>query len=147
MRSCAAGCVYQDSSFIGKYDGLASTLLLSESIEPDNEWHNIDQEWRTGFVFFPPVSGTFRAPKPDVQPINARGTSSDRHDRARPSSNHTAGVNVAFCDGRVQFVRDAMDYRIYCALMTPNGAMAVEPGTLTASPTVRQQPRVDADSY
>ena len=79
--------------------------------------------------------------------INARGTSSDRFDRARPSSNHVRGVNAAFCDGRVQFVRDAMEYKIYCALMTPNGANAVEPGTQTPSPTVRQQPRVDADSY
>jgi prepilin-type processing-associated H-X9-DG protein len=126
---------------------MTSTLLLAENTEPDNEWHNIDQEWRTGFVFFPPESGTVRAPKPDVQPINARGTSDDRCDRARPSSNHWGGVNVAFCDGRVRFVRDSMEYRIYCALMTPNGGMAVEPGTLLPSPTVRQQPRVDADSY
>jgi prepilin-type processing-associated H-X9-DG protein len=95
----------------------------------------------------PPVSGTLAAPKPDVQSINGRGTSADRFDRARPSSNHTGGVNVAFCDGRAQFVRQDMDYRIYCALMTPNGGMAVEPGTLTPSPTVRQQPKLEANSY
>ncbi len=147
MRSCAVGRVYQDSSYIGKFDGTANTLLLAESTEPDNEWHNIDQEWRTGFFFFPPVPGTLQAPLPDVHPINARGTSADRCDRARPSSNHLGGVNVAFCDGRVQFVRDTMEYRVYCALMTPNGAAAVEPGTNTPSPTVRQQPKLDVESY
>jgi prepilin-type processing-associated H-X9-DG protein len=147
MRSCAVKFVYQDSSYIAKHDGLSTTLLLAESTEPDNQWHTIDQEWRSGFVFFPPESGTFRAPKPDVHPINARGTSSDRCDRARPSSHHVGGVNVAFCDGHVRFVRDDMEYRTYCGLMTPNGGMAVEPGTLNPSPTVRQQPRLEADSY
>ena len=83
----------------------------------------------------------------DVQPINGRGTSAERFDRARPSSNHTGGVNVAFCDGHVRFVRDTMEYRVYCALMTPNGAMAVEPGTTIPSPTVRQQPNLGADAF
>jgi prepilin-type processing-associated H-X9-DG protein len=147
MRSCAVGRVYQDSSYIGKFDGVSNTLLLAESTELDDEWHNIDKEWRAGFVFFPPEPGTFQPPKPDVHPINARGTSADRFDRARPSSYHAGGVNVAFCDGHVRFVRETIEYRIYCALMTPNGAMAVEPGTTTPSPTVRQQPKIDADSY
>ena len=147
MRSCAATFVYQDSSFIRKYDGLASTLLLSENAEPDNEWHNIDEEWRAGFIFFPPQPGTFQAPLPEVHTINGRGTSGDRHDVARPSSNHPRGVNVAFCDGRAIFVRQDMDYRVYCALMTPHGAMAVEPGTHNPSPTVRQQFQMGPDAY
>src|SRR5262249_10931376 len=147
MSSCSVGSVYQDTSYIGRYDGLANTLLLAESTEPDNQWHNIDQEWRAGFVFFPPVSDALAAPKPEVQSINGRGFSSDRFDRARPSSNHPGGANLAFCDGHAQFVRQDVEYRVYCALMTPNGGMAVEPGTLTPSPTVRQQPRLEAGSY
>jgi prepilin-type processing-associated H-X9-DG protein len=147
MSSCSVGTVYQDTTFISKYDGLSTTLLLAESTEPDNQWHNVDAEWRTGFVFFPPDGATFQAPKPDVHRINARGSSNDRCDRARPSSNHSDGVNVALCDGHVRFVQDDMDYRVYCALMTPNGGMAVEPGTLLPSPTVRQQPKLTTDSY
>src|SRR5881396_2632595 len=124
MSSCSCGSVYQDASYIAKYDGASTTLLLSESTEADNQWHNIDYEWRAGFVFFPPVSGTLAAPKTDVQSINGPGVSADRFDRARPSSNHPGGVNVAFCDGHAQFVRQDMDYRVYVALMTPNGTMA-----------------------
>ena len=63
MSSCSVGSVFQDTSYIAKYDGLSNTLLLAESTEPDNQWHNIDQEWRAGFVFFPPVSGTLAAPR------------------------------------------------------------------------------------
>jgi prepilin-type N-terminal cleavage/methylation domain-containing protein/prepilin-type processing-associated H-X9-DG protein len=39
---------------------------------------------------------------------------------ARPSSYHSGGVNVAFAGGRVLFIRDDIDYRVYIALMTPN---------------------------
>jgi prepilin-type N-terminal cleavage/methylation domain-containing protein len=39
---------------------------------------------------------------------------------ARPSSYHGGGVNVAFTSGRVLFLREDIDYRVYIALMTPN---------------------------
>ncbi|MGI9458306.1 MAG: DUF1559 domain-containing protein [Aeoliella sp.] len=35
-----------------------------------------------------------------------------------PSSNHPAGVNVAFCDGRVVYVADNIELRVYSQLMT-----------------------------
>lgn len=37
---------------------------------------------------------------------------------AYPSSNHPGGVNMGFCDGRVQFVGDRIDYRVYAQSMT-----------------------------
>lgn len=37
---------------------------------------------------------------------------------ARPSSYHSGGVNVAFVGGRVMFLRQDIDYRVYIALMT-----------------------------
>ena len=42
-------------------------------------------------------------------------------DVARPSSLHVAGVNMAMADGSVQYVNDAIGYRVYQAKMTPNG--------------------------
>lgn len=43
-------------------------------------------------------------------------------DIARPSSSHADGVNMGFADGSTRFVvQDAMDYRVYQALMTPRG--------------------------
>jgi prepilin-type N-terminal cleavage/methylation domain-containing protein/prepilin-type processing-associated H-X9-DG protein len=39
---------------------------------------------------------------------------------ARPSSYHSGGVNVAFGGGRILFLRENIDYRVYIALMTPH---------------------------
>ena len=39
----------------------------------------------------------------------------------RPSSNHTGIVNMAFADGRVEGMNVAINVRIYCSQMTPNG--------------------------
>jgi prepilin-type processing-associated H-X9-DG protein len=41
---------------------------------------------------------------------------------ARPSSAHSKGVNVAMADGSTRFVSETIDYRVYQALLTPNGA-------------------------
>jgi type II secretory pathway pseudopilin PulG len=45
-------------------------------------------------------------------------------DQSRPSSNHTGGVLATMADGHVTFLRDAMDYWVYVALMTPDGQHA-----------------------
>jgi prepilin-type N-terminal cleavage/methylation domain-containing protein len=41
---------------------------------------------------------------------------------ARPSSAHPGGVIVVFAGGNTRFLREDIDYYIYCLLMTPNGA-------------------------
>jgi prepilin-type processing-associated H-X9-DG protein len=46
---------------------------------------------------------------------------------ARPASNHSGGVNVAFCDGHTGFIPDTIDYIVYQQLMTPNGRRCVDP--------------------
>jgi prepilin-type processing-associated H-X9-DG protein len=46
---------------------------------------------------------------------------------ARPASAHSAGAHVVFCDGHAMFLRDDIDYKVYWALMTPNGRKAVNP--------------------
>ena len=38
-----------------------------------------------------------------------------------PSSYHDHGVNMAFCDGRVKFVSESLDGRVYANLITPQG--------------------------
>jgi prepilin-type processing-associated H-X9-DG protein len=43
---------------------------------------------------------------------------------ARPSSSHAGGANVAFAGANVKFLREDIDYTVYCLLMTPNGAKA-----------------------
>ena len=39
---------------------------------------------------------------------------------ARPSSNHSGGVVVTFCDGQTKFQSDDIDYNVYQSLMTPD---------------------------
>lgn len=41
-------------------------------------------------------------------------------DYARPASYHPGGVNVVFCDGHVQFLREDVTYSIYQVLMAPD---------------------------
>jgi prepilin-type N-terminal cleavage/methylation domain-containing protein len=43
---------------------------------------------------------------------------------ARPASPHPGGIVVAFAGGNTRFLKDEIDYRVYCLLMTPNGAKA-----------------------
>jgi prepilin-type processing-associated H-X9-DG protein len=50
---------------------------------------------------------------------------------ARPSSWHAGGVNVAFCDGRTEFLSEDVDYLVFARLMTPCGKDARIPGTKT----------------
>jgi prepilin-type processing-associated H-X9-DG protein len=52
---------------------------------------------------------------------------------ARPASNHPSGVNAAFADTHVEFVRDDVDYTVYQQLLTPNGAKCVDPTDHTAN--------------
>ena len=46
---------------------------------------------------------------------------SNRSDVARPSSLHVSGVNIATAGGETRFLSDSVDYRVYQALMTPQG--------------------------
>lgn len=40
---------------------------------------------------------------------------------ARPSSEHKGGVNVAFADGHVVFLKESIDYTVYSRLMSTDG--------------------------
>ncbi len=46
---------------------------------------------------------------------------------ARPSSYHSGGVNMAFGSGRVMFVRESIDYKVYIAMMTMNEKLSDSP--------------------
>ena len=47
--------------------------------------------------------------------------SSFKEEWSRPAGEHTGGVNVAFADRHVQFLREDIDYHVYIQLMTPDG--------------------------
>jgi prepilin-type processing-associated H-X9-DG protein len=139
-----------DSSFIMKGDGLAVTLLLSENVDATTWFNPIPspEEWLNAMVFWPPDSSGNFPPLP-VQAINGPNPSGvPSYDTARPSSYHPGGVNVFFCDGHGRFVGAGIDYAIYCALMTPRGRNAMEPGTTNPSDAriTTNQPKITDDS-
>jgi prepilin-type N-terminal cleavage/methylation domain-containing protein/prepilin-type processing-associated H-X9-DG protein len=69
---------------------------------------------------------------------------------ARPAGTHGSGVNVAFCDGHGEFVRDDIDYIVYQQLMTPNGRKCVDPAgnaTLAEIQKFQAAPPLAEDDY
>jgi prepilin-type processing-associated H-X9-DG protein len=136
-------------------DGAATTLLLSENIHRTYEWPTPGQpphfSWLSGdfdgmtypgkaeqhfgmiwVVSASPQPGGLQPEHWEQERIN--GNSRDEvqfrafyPNWARPASNHSGGVNVAFADGHTQFMRDTIEYLVYQQLLTSHGAKCVEP--------------------
>lgn len=61
-------------------------------------------------------------PSPSLLINSELGTASEPTvESARPSSEHKGGVNVAFADGHVVFLKDTIDYTVYARLMSSDG--------------------------
>ena len=129
--------------YVGTGDGVSQTLMLSENLQAGNWWDTDTTRIAFGLpvatvsgrvpfgrgTFFESVErplnaqfdgGTLTSAKPQDWRINsdlraATGT------RPRPSSNHTGGVNVIFCDGSGRFFSDRIDPHLYAKLLTSNG--------------------------
>ena len=145
-------------------DGAATTIMLSENIHKSYEpvgasgsspfftWLggdglDVGTEQQLGFVW---------VVNDNPQPGPPASTALDEQERinriasgiltfnpniprlARPASNHSGGVNVVFCDGHGQYLREDIDYLVYQRLMTPNGKKCVDPRDWTANLNVNQ---------
>jgi prepilin-type processing-associated H-X9-DG protein len=111
--------------------------MLSESLHALS-WHTRDETTAT-FIFDPPPPG-------GGWPNRGEGFDSPYSD-AIPTSNHAGRVNIVFADGHGRVVRRNIDYVVYCALLTPNGAAAREPGMQTPSSALLQkQPQIKPES-
>lgn len=106
--------LYTDASMA---DGPSNTLLFTENIQAGP--YQAANQAQTGFVWYPTLNPSV------AQKINGNR---DNGSGPRPSSYHSGGVNAAFCDGRVIFLRDSIDYPVYIQLMTSNSAEANTPG-------------------
>jgi prepilin-type N-terminal cleavage/methylation domain-containing protein/prepilin-type processing-associated H-X9-DG protein len=143
-------------------DGAGTTLMLCENVHktyttsgnlPWFSWLapaiGIDKpgaEQQLGFVWVVPPSGTTNpAPNPNYslnaqERIGGNWASLGEFDPAfprfaRPASSHGSGANVAFCDGHSQYLRDDIDFKVYQALMTPNGRKCIDPANPGATGT------------
>jgi prepilin-type processing-associated H-X9-DG protein len=111
-----------DMEYLNQHDGVSGTLLLTENLDADH-W-GLDgvseaKRWNA-FVWH-------RDPVPPTAAFNYPATKTSRTDPsialARPSSNHAGGVNVMFCDGHYEFIKDGIDYRVWRQMMTSNQAL------------------------
>lgn len=96
-------------------DGKSNTLLFSENIQA-TDWNVVaDHRNQTTFMWFDTDT-------PATRKINNSKTtaSTNSADSARPSSFHTGGVNVAFADTHVIFLKEEVAYEVYAQLMTPD---------------------------
>ena len=138
--------VSTSTSFVAKHDGATTTLLLGENMDA-TVWQTSTGDAGaqfTSMVWWNPSAAGAPSPCPPiplngpsngVSPGSITAGSITAGDVARPSSPHPGGYHVAMVDGSVRFLASELQYTVYAALMTPNGANARDPGTQTAVPT------------
>ena len=116
-------------------DGMSNTLLISENVRtgydpfsPITNWSTCDTR-RTKFYFSHHIcqnnlcsagSVNFRLANQGDQAINS-GKDAPEGESPWPNSFHPGGVTVGFADGRVQFLNETIDGKVYYNLMTPQG--------------------------
>jgi len=105
-------------------DGTSNTLLLSENLDLTS-WKDVTNEYNVALVWNDP--STFS--------INQGVGGTLDFTRARPSSNHSNGVNTCMADGSTRFISESIDYQIYGLLMSSNGRKCRSPG-VNETPTV-----------
>jgi prepilin-type N-terminal cleavage/methylation domain-containing protein len=122
------------------------TLMITENIQADRWWApgQDPQEANVGVVFFVD-KGNPNEPLPTSKKINVGKedtfSPNDAYNYARPSSNHSEGVCVAYADGSAGFLLDRVPYGdVYVKIMTPDGARAMEAGSTTPLPPRLLQP-------
>jgi prepilin-type N-terminal cleavage/methylation domain-containing protein len=79
----------------------------------------------------PSATGSATATKPSDSVINSR-VKDVNGGYGRPSSQHSSGVLVAFCDGHTRFISDSLDWMVYCQLLTPNTTATTNGGVMAA---------------
>jgi prepilin-type N-terminal cleavage/methylation domain-containing protein len=85
--------------------------------------------WWNGFIWYVDATdmnfGTSgRPPTGTLLNKNTDPPAPDDFINGRPSSNHPGGFLVVMCDGNSRFISEDIEYRVYCLLMTPDGANA-----------------------
>lgn len=122
------------------FDGLSQTIVLAENVragfdpsDPNiNNWAN-SNPYRTSFYIGNPCNNaSCTSGAVDYNRCNAgtaainSGLESEEGASPVPNSFHDGGVYMAFGDGRVQFISEKLDGRVYAALVSPHGTMLDE---------------------
>jgi prepilin-type processing-associated H-X9-DG protein len=130
-------------------DGTSNTLMYIENVNL-TKWR-VDittvpatsrHEFNFGVIWLDPTAASFVSfpginrglPATSIPPLDAF--------HARPGSFHPNGFNVCFADGSTRFINDALQYPVFCKLMTHNGRRTRDP-----DPTVQNGNSAPADVY
>ena len=110
-------------------DGTSNTLMMSETLmaksHNDNDWRGDIQNDDGVFKFMTLTTPNSTSPDvvnwaiPNNDPLMPVTTAGSQYSAAR--SRHTGGVNVAFCDGSIRFVRNSISLATWQALGSMNG--------------------------
>jgi prepilin-type processing-associated H-X9-DG protein len=110
-------------------DGTSNTLMMSETLmaksPDDNDWRGDIQNDDGVFKFMTILTPNTSAPDvvnwaiPNGDPKMPVSTAGSQYSAAR--SRHAGGVNVAFCDGSIRFIRDSIPLQTWQALGTMDG--------------------------
>jgi len=136
-----------NTAYLTQHDGAATTLMLTENCNAEMGWKYPPQRFSPGSAPVNYWSQYVRSdkltnysyrgeydlgfcwyydPTHAMNKINSASSISRRTVTSypRPSSWHSGGVIVSFCDGHQHFLRQEIDYLVYWHLMTPYGAGA-----------------------
>ncbi|MCA9136660.1 MAG: DUF1559 domain-containing protein [Planctomycetales bacterium] len=108
---------------------LIHQALLRSKFTTGMVWHFEDD---AGIGSYPVVAPTHKVNgSPDSQGNNRaeylKMSFANCRDIARPSSQHRGLVNTCFADGAVKSINESVDYRVYQAILTPNGKKSEVP--------------------
>ncbi len=133
-----------DVDYVSNGDGASNTLVLTEkcgtrvtklpkwsnqiSVPPTNPISLNDVSATSSTYLSIPVflfagSAATTAWTPPSGVVGSSNTTDDRF----PSSNHPGGVNAAFCDGHVLFLKSSVDITTYVQMMTSNSEQSYAP--------------------
>jgi type II secretory pathway pseudopilin PulG len=120
------------SAEISLGDGTTNTLMFVEIVNLFR-WNEPGNEYQVGVIW--------RIPDPalNVPPFAFNADILDGPpdiDHAQPNSEHPTVFMAAMADGSVRVMNEALDYGVYCRLMSMHGTKYQEPGTNFRVPQV-----------
>jgi len=122
-------------AYVSSNDGQSKTMMISENV---NTWFwaydvntIVDVKHLFGFVWSTDPQSIERingdrffdqtVPPDSMAEFSDTGSTAVGYESyGYPASNHPGGVNVAFCGGRIVFINESIEPRVYAMLMTSN---------------------------
>jgi len=110
-------------------DGTTNTLMFVENVNLFR-WNEPGNEYQVGVIWRHPAEVRQFAFNADI----IDGPPDIEH--AQPNSEHPTVFMAAMADGSIRTMSEALDYLVYCRLMSMHGVKCLEPGTSIQDPAI-----------